>query len=135
MTKYRTDSYYGTVDNKTVLDLEDDAAYVNMGNDWRMPTNDEQKELKNNCTWTWTTQNGTKGYKVTGPNGNSIFLPAAGHRSDSNLSYAGSYGFYWSASLSENFQDFAWYLSIDSSYRSMYDSGRYYGCTVRAVAR
>lgn len=136
MTKYSTDSSYGTVDNKTVLDLEDDAAYVNMGTDWRMPTYDELKELSNTCTWTWTTQNGTKGYKVTGPNGNSIFLPAAGCRGDSGLgSGAGSGGFYWSASLVESTPSYARYLVFGSSMRNLYGGSRYYGHSVRAVTR
>jgi hypothetical protein len=78
-TKYCTNSSYGTVDNKTTLDLSDDAACANWGGSWRMPTRAEQDELRNNCTWTWTTQNGVNGYKVTGTNGNSIFLPAAGY--------------------------------------------------------
>ena len=73
-------SSYGTIDNKIVLDFEDDAAYVNMGMEWRMPTYNEQKELCDKCTWTWTTQNGTNGYNVTAPNDNSIFLPAADSR-------------------------------------------------------
>lgn len=141
MTKYCTKSSCGTVDNKTVLDLEDDAAYVNMGAEWRMPTYDEQEELINNCTWTWISQKGTKGYKVTGPNGNSIFLPAAGYRCDSGLSDAGigehqaSYGYYWSASLSESYPVSALYLYFYSSARCTDYSNRYYGRTVRAVAR
>ena len=134
MTKYCTDSSYGTVDNKTVLDLEDDAAYVNMGAEWRMPTYDELKELSNNCTWTWTTQNGTKGYKVTGPNGNSIFLPAAGSRYDSNLDGAGSSGYFWSASLYESRPYHAWSLSFNSGNYVTYHYDRCYGRTVRAVA-
>ena len=135
MTKYCTKSSYGTVDNKTVLDLEDDAAYVNMGTEWRMPTIDEQKELSIKCTWTWTTQNGTKGYKVTGPNGNSIFLPAAGARSGSSLSDAGSWGHFWSASLDESSPDFAWYLGFYSSNCHKCSCSRFCGNTVRAVAR
>ena len=135
MTKYCDNSSYGTVDNKTVLDLEDDAAYVNMGTEWRMPTYDEQKELRNKCTWTWTTQNGTNGYRVTGPNGNSIFLPAAGYRNDSDLNNAGSYGLYRSASLYESNPYYAWYLYFDSSYYYTRYDYRYYGRTVRAVAR
>ncbi len=135
MTKYCTKSSKGTVDNKTVLDLEDDAAYVNMGAEWRMPTYDEQKELRNNCTWTWTSQKGTKGYKVTGPNGKSIFLPAAGHRDDSSLYDAGSWGKYWSASLYESKPYDAWRLYFYSSSHLMYYLKRYFGLTVRAVAR
>ena len=134
MTKYCTKSSYGTVDSKTVPDLEDDAAFVNMGKDWRMPTYDELNELKTKCTWTWTTQNGNKGYKVTGPNGNSIFLPAAGYRYDGDLSYAGSEAFYWSASLDESSPSDAWSLYFDSSYRGRGLSSRHYGSPVRAVA-
>ena len=118
MTKYCTSSSYGTVDNKTTLDLSDDAAYVNWGSSWRMPTRAEQDELRNTSytTWTWTTQNGVKGYKVTSKtNGNSIFLPAAGYRSISGLYYAGSYGYYWSSSLSTDYSDSAYYLFIKSS--------------------
>ena len=135
MTKYSTDSFYGTVDNKTVLDLKDDAAYINMGKKWRMPTDDEQEELKSKCTWTWTSQNGAEGYKVTGPNGNSIFLPAAGYRYDSSLGNAGSYGYYWSASLYESHPNRARYLYFYSSDHYTYYGHRYNGYTVRAVAR
>ena len=100
LTKYNNSSSYGTVDNKTKLELSDDAARANWGGSWRMPTRAEQGELRENCTWTWTTQNGVNGYKVTSKkNGNSIFLPAAGYRDVSSLSNAGSYGDYWSSSL------------------------------------
>ncbi|MBR3076094.1 MAG: hypothetical protein IKH11_10140, partial [Bacteroidales bacterium] len=97
-TKYNTNSSYGTVDNKTVLDPEDDAAHVNWGGSWRMPTAEESDELITKCTWTWTTQNGVNGRLVTGPNGKSIFLPAAGLRYDTYLGSAGSNGYYWSSS-------------------------------------
>ena len=136
MTKYCTNSYYGTVDNKTTLELSDDAARVNWGGSWRMPTYDELSELKNtnNCTWTWTTQNGVNGYKVTSKkNGNSIFLPAAGYRNDSDLYGAGSYGYYWSSSLRTDGSYFACYLLFFSSYVDWYYDGRYYGHSVRSV--
>ena len=107
-SKYVTYSSYGTVDNKTVLDPEDDAAHVNWGGSWRMPTDAEWTELRTICTWTWTTQNGVNGRKVTGPNGNSIFLPAAGYRYDTSFYDAGSYGFYWSSSLSTDDPGYAW---------------------------
>ena len=134
-TKYCTHSYFGTVDGKTVLDLEDDAAYVNMGAEWRMPTAAEQKELWNNCTWTWTTQNGVKGYKVTGNNGNSIFLPAAGYRYDSDLYYTGFYGDYWSSSSHESYSSHAYNLNFDSDNYVWSDIDRYFGHSVRAVVR
>lgn len=135
MTKYCTDSSYGTVDNKTVLDLEDDAAYVNMGKEWRMPTYDELNELRTECTWTWTWQKGKKGYKVTGPNGNSIFLPAAGIRLKSGFDQPGSHGYYRSSSLHESYSSSAYNLYFYSDYHNTYTGYRYGGLTVRAVAR
>ena len=94
-SKYDTGPY---TDNKTVLDPEDDAATVNLGDGWRMATYKEWKELREQCTWTWTTRNGVKGMQVTGPSGKSIFLPAAGWY-DTSLKNRGSYGSYWTASL------------------------------------
>ena len=99
LTKYCNSSSYGTVDNKTTLEATDDAATQLWGSNWRMPTIDEWQELRNNCTWTWTTLNGINGYEVKATNGNSIFLPAAGYRDDDELDGAGSYGGYWSSSL------------------------------------
>lgn len=133
LTKYNTSSSYGTVDNKTTLELSDDAARANWGGSWRMPTTEEQDELRNNCTWTWTTQNGVNGYKVTGTNGNSIFLPAAGYRYDSSLDSAGSYGDYWSSSLYTGYPSYAYDLYFDSSDVGWYSSDRYYGLSVRPV--
>lgn len=57
-----------------------DAATVNLGSDWRIPTKVQMEELKNKCTWEWIQISGINGYKVTGPNGNYIFLPAAGSK-------------------------------------------------------
>ena len=136
-TKYNTKSSYGTVDNKTVLDPEDDAAHVYWGGSWRMPTDAEWTELRDNCTWTWTTENGVKGRKVTGLNGKSIFLPAAGFRSDSSLYNVGSSGLYWSSSLNTGYPGGAWsvaFNSVDVS-RGSGDYGyRYYGLSVRPVS-
>ena len=136
MTKYCTRSKYGIVDNKTTLELSDDAAHVNWGGSWRMPTKAEQDELRdtNNCTWTWTKQNGVNGYKVTSKkNGNSIFLPAAaGYRSGSYL-FAGS-GNYWSSSLSTYLNSVAYYLVISSSTVDWsYNGSRSFGKSVRPV--
>ena len=119
-TKYCTDSSYGTVDNKTTLELEDDAARANWGGAWRMPTDDEWTELLENCTRTWTSDyNGTgvAGRIVTSKiNGNSIFLPAAGSRNDESLGDAGYYGRYWSSSLFTGFPYNAWFVSFSSDY-------------------
>ena len=133
ITKYCPYSYYGRVDNKTTLDPEDDVAHVKWGGTWRMPTEAEQYELRNNCTWTWTTQNGVYGYEVTGPNGNSIFLPAVGCRFGTELCYSGSAAFYWSSSLSESGNEFADDLFFDSGYHYRGNDYRYYGCSVRPV--
>ena len=134
MTKYCTDSDYGTVDNKTVLDQEDDAAAVNMGDSWRMPTFEEQTELRTECTWTWTTLNGVNGYNVEGPNGNSIFLPAAGYRDSSDLyNGAGAIGHYWSSSLGTYNSGYAYGLDFYSGNVDWYDGSRYRGRSVRGV--
>ena len=93
-------SNYTYTSNPSTLPLTADAARVNWGGNWRMPTKAEQDELRSssNCTWTWTTQNGVRGYIVTSKiNGNSIFLPAAGCIHDGSNTDAGSYGRYWSS--------------------------------------
>ena len=133
MTKYCTSSSYGTVDNKTVLDLSDDAARANWGGTWRMPTYDECKELVDKCTTTWTSLNGVKGRKVTGPNGNSIFFPAAGCLDDSSLYGAGSCGYYGSSSLDTSDPAYGWYLYFRLKVFSMSSDGRSGGHSVRAV--
>ena len=110
-----------------------DAATANWGGNWRMPKSTELEELIDNCTWTWTTYNGVNGYNVEGPNGNSIFLPAAGVRIIS-LNSAGSYGGYWSsAPLDGNYDNNAYYLGFDSDNQYMSNFYRYYGRSVRPV--
>lgn len=134
LTKYCTEDSYGTVDNKTVLDLEDDAAYMNWGSAWRMPTKAEVEELLNNTTSTWTTVNGVKGRRFTSKtNGNSIFLPAAGLRLGLSFGPAGSRGYYWSSSLYESIPSSAYYLRIFSGYAFWYGGGRLDGLSVRPV--
>ena len=137
LTKYCTNSDYGTYDGKSTLELADDAARAKWGGSWRMPTKEEQDELRDNCTWEWTTQNGVEGYKVTskkkGYTKNSIFLPAAGYRYDSSLDLAGSYGRYRSSSLYADYPYEAYYLSFDSGYVDWFYSNRLYGFSVRPV--
>ena len=138
MTKYCTDSYYGSdgfTDGKTELDPEDDAAYVNWGPSWRMPTTEQQRELYENCSSVWTTQNGVNGRLFTGPNGNTLFLPAAGGRWDESLYNAGSGGYYWSRTLGSSSPSLAFFLGFyfNSGYVGWGSVDRYYGFTVRAV--
>ena len=120
-------------DNKTVLDAADDAATANLGSPWRMPTKVEIAELITKCTWTWTTQDGVNGYQVDGPNGNAIFLPAAGYRKVSGLKYAGSQGYCWSSSLSTTESNCAYSLDLHSDRYLIARTYRYFGYTVRPV--
>ncbi len=126
-------STYTYSGNPTTLPSSSDAATANWGSGWRMPTYDELNELKNNCTVTWTTQNGINGRLFTGPNGNSIFLPAAGFNADSFLNYAGSSGYYWSSSLFTASPSYAWNHGFSSGNCGMYLDSRRCGLTVRAV--
>lgn len=99
LTKYCLNNLYGAVDNKNELDPEDDAAFVNWGALWRMPSLEQQKELFEQCIWTWTTQNGVNGRLLIGPNGNALFLPAAGYCWGNWFDNAGYIGDYWSRTL------------------------------------
>lgn len=144
MTKYCNNSNYGFngfTDDKTELDLEDDAAYVNWGAAWRMPSIEQLQELINgNYTIIErTTQNGVYGRKITskmeGFTDKSIFLPDAGCRNVSSLYYAGSYGNYWSRTLYTSTSPLAaWYLYFESgSNIGVGSTGRCYGRSVRPV--
>ena len=111
-----------------------DVATTKWGGDWRMPTKEEMKELDEDCTWTWTTQNGVNGMKVTGPNGNNIFIPATGIRQGTNLGLRGSFGYYWSSTLYESGSNLAYTLYFDNGSRYWNNYGtRYVGFTVRPV--
>lgn len=111
-----------------------DVAHVKWGGSWRMPTFSEILELVDKCSMKWTTYNGVNGRLVTGPNGNSIFLPAAGRRYGTDFYGRGSRGFYWSATLIENRSDYAYDLYFYSGYSFWGGgNGRFYGFTVRPV--
>ena len=103
LTKYCTKNGYGYndfMDNKTELDSEDDAATANWGSEWRMPTKEQQDELRSQCTQQWISSNGVNGYLLTSKNnGASLFLPAAGYIMDRTLKYAGTRGYYCSRTL------------------------------------
>lgn len=134
LNKYNVHGYNGKVDNKTSLTIVDDAARVNWGGNWRMPTDDEWKELLDNCKWIWTTLNGVKGYRVISKkNGNSIFFPAAGYKEEYSLFNAGSHGYYWSTWLDLDNTDSAWYLYVYSKGVLRYNHLRSVGRSVRPV--
>lgn len=128
ITKYTTpDTYYNGIwydgdvfigDNKTTLELEDDAAYVNWGGTWRMPTMEEFVELYNECSRTEVTLGGVKGFKVVGKNGNYIFLPEAGQRYNGSRSSYGTRGYYWSSSVRKDICQVAHNLNFAGQYFS-----------------
>ena len=147
LTKYCNYAQYGNngfTDNLTTLEASDDAAMANWGVGWRMPTQVEMQELLDNCTYTRTTESGARGCKFTGPNGNSIFLPAAGyHPYGSSLHDASFYGYYWSCSLGTDYLPYrAWYLFLDftsgnsgSCGMGNLDGNRCRGLSVRPVCQ
>lgn len=111
-----------------------DAARARWGGSWRLPTKKELGELKSKCTWTWTSQGGHNGYKVTGPNGKSIFLPAAGFRFGSSLYYSGENGRYWSSTPYGSSTQRAYGLYFSSSRRNVNWDYRILGLSVRPVS-
>lgn len=158
LTKYCTSSSYGTVDNKTVLEPEDDAAHVKWGGDWRMPTEEELDKLGTECYWQWVTSyngksvngyivykaksasdKGKKSYdnpSLVGSYSTSdphIFLPAADYRYDSSLGSAGSGGYYWLSSLNSGPSCLAYVLSFSSDFVGWDIGLRHFGQSVRAV--
>ena len=137
LTRYNNRNSFGTVDNKTEFkdyDYEDDAARQAFGGNWRIPTDAEWTELREQCTWTWTTQNGVNGTLVTSKtNGNSIFLPAAGHRSGTLTYDAGSYGAFWSSSLNEGESITSWDAYFNSDNVDRGSGVRCLGFSIRPV--
>ena len=110
---------------------EYDAATVNLGSDWRMPTYTEINELKTNCNWEWSQINGKNGYVVTGPNGNSIFLPAAGYNtSGGGLNQNGWLG-YWSSSANNIIN--AWTMIKQNEGLNIVSQPKEYGFSIRPV--
>lgn len=137
LTKYCTDSSYGTIDNKTILDPEDDAATANWGANWRMPTIQDMDDLlsDNYTTHEYVYVNGVEGVKITSKsNGNSIFLPAAGNRLFNDNATGTGQGNYWIDSIDTSTCTMAWCLSFTSSNRFWANTfPRFGGLPVRAV--
>ena len=147
ITKYCDNETLGVVDRKTKLELTDDAAYVNWGTNWRIPTKKEFEELQNKCSWKLLdTINNVKGYLVIGKNGKSIFLPFNGYVThtvrtvENTKSYIGHLnvanngsGYYWTSSLDINKPTMAWGFLIDSNRQGMTTFDRYCGLNIRPV--
>ena len=129
---------YSNTDRRSQLAPVDDAAHVNLGGGWRMPTVDEFEELINNCTWEWTTQDGVNGYKVTSKKtGNSIFLPITGFRYYAETQFRSIMGVYWTSSLYTGNPNKAWCLEFNFSDIKVHygnlSSNRFSGRCIRAV--
>ena len=141
LIKYNTRSEYGIVDNKTILELSNDAAHVNWGGSWRMATRAELDELRKKCTWnTIKYQDGKYAFKVTSKsNGNSIILPVTGYRSDKNSGYklpdSSNYYCYWLSSLDTKYPKnaYAFWGWILEGIHPCRGIERYLGLMVRPV--
>ena len=123
------------IDEMADLRPEYDAASLNWGSSWHMPTKYQQDELRTECTWLWTQVNGVDGCLVTGPNGNSLFLPASGYREDSLLNFAGSYGTIWSSSIFEISPSSAFGLDFSDRWLHWSHGFCYIGRTIRPVLK
>lgn len=132
--------YFETIDHEISGSYSYDAAYYQWGYDWRMPTYSEISELVENCSWRWTSVRGVYGYIVTGPNGNSIFLPAAGDRNGYDAEECGLSGYYWCGTSAYDYGDYygdsAYLLSFsDGENGDVYYAARSWGFSVRPVYR
>lgn len=107
-----------------------DPARMTLGGSWRMPTEAELEELISKCKWTWTTQGGVQGYRITGKNGNSIFLPANGNNSQTNTPV----GSYWTSDASPYAGYFAYHLDFDNKQHSCSDGAKARWAGVRPVS-
>lgn len=121
-----------------ISNTEHDAVKVNLGNDWRMPTKEEADELLKNCTIEWTQINSVNGYKLTGSNGNSIFLPASGLMSSSFLVSNNESAHYWTSNNIFETGDYKGSCGLVSTsqigvYLWVFDTYRYWGLTIRPV--
>lgn len=133
LTKYCTNSNYGTVDNKTELEPKDDAAYVNWGKSWRTPSIAQIEELRSGCTVQLYTMNGVKGYLfISKRNSNSIFLPLDGYLLRGSPYYADSGCYYWSSTLLSGNSQGAYCLYINTNFDG-WSNSRNYGQCIRPV--
>jgi hypothetical protein len=122
---------YNATDGLTTLLPEDDAAHVHWGGQWRMPTKEERDELLDKCIWTWESVNGVEGFRATGPNGNSIFLPAAGIYIETRLLTNGLNSYFFTSVLADvPPKAYSWYFADkETLHRARID--RSYGCPIR----
>ena len=132
--KYYKDGNYVSL-GSDIAGTQYDVALVKWGGLWVMPSYDQQTELRENCSFKWTSVNGIKGRVFTGPNGGSIFLPASGYRLQGDLYGGNSSGYYWSSSQDQSRSNYAYLLYLESRGINSRQSNRYYGQNVRPVVR
>lgn len=129
---YKEGSGYTDI-GENIAGTQYDAATVNLGKDWRMPTQDEVKELCDKCTFTYGEVDGVKGYYATGKNGNSIFLPCYGHKSD-RWDYDEDQGYFWTGTINEFNSNCGYYLWLCNGKAMCHSShSKYYGLQIRPV--
>ena len=133
ITKYCTENIYGTIDNKPLLEDEDDVAHTQWGDNWRTPTANEQQELIDNCIWRPGSLNGVNGHWATSKiNGKSIFLPAAGCKQGKEIRYNGIFGYYWSGAIC-NDNSCAYGVRLYNNNINQEGYGRFTGSSIRPV--
>ena len=132
ITKYNTKGAYGKLDNLTVLQAEDDAATAQRGPKWRIPTKEEWDELYNNCSWVETTENGVAGFRITGKDEKSVFIPRSGFYEGKGLKDANN-AYYWSTSLAGDPRKALYAFFAGKWNKYIYDYDRFFGMPVRAV--
>lgn len=132
LTRYNSDIDFGSVDNMSSLVDSDDAAHVIWGGLWRIPTIEQAQELKERCSWLFNST--LNGYVVTGPNGNSIFLPVTGYIKGSTKMMSTSSAYFWTRTLSSDNPSMAYSLVFEKSGFEKY-MFRYYGLPIRPVAK
>ena len=133
---YKRQDYYEPDIVNTPEDISGtqyDIAHVKWGGNWRLPTLEQISELLSRCTLFWTNQNGVNGLLVTGPNGNTIFLPAAGNRSYNLINNYGTEGRYWSSRVYSFSTGNAYCLFFSDTAESTKFQARTIGFSVRAV--
>lgn len=123
----------GIVDSSGILKPEYDAATVNWGAPWRMPTDDEYRELITSCKWEFTSQNGENGYLVTGPNKKTIFFPASAFQQNTTIENLGEFGDYWSSTVVQELSGVSCSLGYSSKSYGRRRYARYAGRTIRPV--
>lgn len=135
-------TYYNEGGKTSIRCSNRDVAWVKWGHQWAIPTKDQADELVRECTWTWMKYNGANGFAVTGPNGKSLFLPAAGEhytgldssQKDVNeVISVGEQAWYWTSELNKDYSASAYIISFVQKKAEVDVDGRSSGFSVRPV--